>query len=350
MKSEASAAGLIIMDDLADDDFCDALEIATKKRIPVPARFLKQMCIDTLFENISRKEIRKEIISLAKKPEFEFPELSGWRTYSLPVGLQKALIPNFVMLEQKKLKRWKTLLIPEIVKEIVSIRMKNRRTDLPKKEDPLINVLKTNDESRLSFYKIEALDKERFLSVLPYWLKANDKIKSEMLKSAHVSCLTEEQYINVLKAWANRAAYYPVISEVRPGIFQKLDNDLKFKVIEKFVKSLIEDRTPFATLDEVKQIILPHLLSNRKETEETFTWYKIMYYRYEMKKYRTERKIQDVFSEMEVKQLKIIKKGINKQYHPSFQEMKLMAEFLEWVLGMASPRKEVLCTYIAKGE
>ena len=209
-KHDAVSAGLIGMNELDSDECYMAVEIADREEIPIPERFLKEMTNDMLFDHLpSRKEVVSEIVSRARKDDFEFPERRTWATkYDIPVNLQKKLIPNFVKLPRKILKRWKKILSPALVKEIVSIRIKEGRLKARKKEDPLLIAIKNNDSRHLDYFDLEKLTKERFLLVLNPWLKTNDEIKAQIFKTSYTNLLNKAQYFEVLKSWLNNHSYF----------------------------------------------------------------------------------------------------------------------------------------------
>ena len=282
--------------------------------------------------------------------DFEFPDRSRWgKEYNIPVRVQKKLIPNFVKLSRKILKRWKDELDAGIVKNIVSIRIKEGRAKARVKEDPLLVAIKNNDSHHLGYFNLESLTKERFLLVLDHWLKANDEIKSQIFKTPYANLLNNAQYFDVLKSWLNNHSYFNDLPKLNLDIFHKLEPEYQYKVLEKFIKGSIKNISPLPSVDEVKQIILPRLFTDRDEAEKLFLQYKVQFLYRELKKYvSSEESVNNSFAEKEVKQLKVIKKGFTGSYYPSINELKLKVEVYEWILCMKGNKRAALCSYFSK--
>jgi hypothetical protein len=121
-RGKALSCGLINIDDLMSSDINLVLEAADKRKVPIPEKFIKEMGIDTLFDNLPRKEVVKEIIERTQKKDFGFPSKAMWSKYEIPLKLQRVLIPYLVKLDRKTLRAWKEDLKRSISKEIVAIR------------------------------------------------------------------------------------------------------------------------------------------------------------------------------------------------------------------------------------
>lgn len=349
IKHTAVDMGLIGIDDLKSDECYLAIDIANRKKIPIPERFLKEMTIDMLFNNLSRDEVINEIIERASKDKFELPYRDGWKKYDIPVNLQKILIPEFVKLDRKILKLWKKDLQPDVVKEIVRIRIKEGRKKAVRKEDTLLTTIKQDDLSRLRYYNLPEISKKRFLSVLEYWLKAGDRVKAEIFKTNHIDLLDENQYIEVLKSWLKTCSF-DTIPKLKIEVFQKLPQEYQYRALEKFIHGNIKDISPLPSIETVKQIILPKLFADRKEAEILFLRYKIRFLLQEMKKLAGHATIKDYFNDHEVKQLRVIKKGLSAhKCYPSIPDLKLIVEIYEWVLSNDGNKRSALCSFFTRG-
>lgn len=350
-KHDAVNAGLIGIDDIKPDECYLAIEIADRRKITIPEIFVKEFTNDMLFSNLPRKEVVKEILIRAKKDDFEFPERGTWaRKYDISVNLQKYLIPNFVKLPRRILKRWKEILSPAVVKEIVRIRMREGRLKAGKKEDPLLVAIKNNDSHHLGYFNLENLDKERFLYVLDPWLKANDEIKSQIFKTSYTNLLNKTQYFEVLKSWLNNHSYFNDLPKINLDVFRLLSQEYQYKVLEKFIKGTLKDITPMPSIDEVKQIILPQLFTDRDEAEKLFLQYKVQFLHRQLKQFGSSgSRIDSYFKEKEVDQLKVIKKGFTGSYYPSINELKLKVDIYEWILGLNGNRRMALSYFFTRG-
>jgi len=346
---EAIGLGLIGINDLKSDEGHLAVDIANRTKTPIPKRFLKEMGIDMLFSNLPKKEVINEIIERIGKKDFGLPGRSRWDKYNIPHVLQKKLIPCLTKYDRKTLKQWKQDLCQEIIKEIVSIRIKEGMKKATKKEDPLLVAIKENSSCRLNYFKLDELSRERFLSVINYWLKAEDAVRKEIFKTPYVSMLDKNQYFEVLKSWLNCNSYRSEIGKLKLDVFHSLPQEYQYKTLEKFAKDNIKDIVPLPSLDEVKQIILPELMSkNREDAEKLYLEYKVKFLMQQMRMHMNGVHITDCLTEKEQKQVKVIKKGLKDSYYPSLQEVKFKVEVFEWILGLNEKKMSALCSFFSR--
>lgn len=351
-KHDAVSAGLIGMDELDSDECYMAVEIANREKIPIPERFLKEMTNDMLFSDLPRKEVAAEILSRARKDDFELPDLSRWaKKYDIPVKLQRQLIPHFIKLPRRILKRWKQNELDDAVaKEIVSIRIKEGRLKAKNKEDPLLVAIRNNDSHHLGYFGLDKLIKERFLSVLEQWLKANDEIKAQIFKTSHVNLLSKEQYLDILKSWLNHHSYSNDLERLSMDDFRELSREYQYKALEKYINGSIKNISPMPPVDEVKQIILPKLFSERDEAEKLFLQYKTRFLYCDLRQNAVlGKRIDNYFNEREVDQLRVIKKGFTGSYYPAINELKLRVELYEWILNLNGNKRAALCNFFTRG-
>ncbi|HCJ67076.1 MAG TPA: hypothetical protein DHV62_07075 [Elusimicrobia bacterium] len=264
---------------------------------------------------------------------------------------------HFVKLELKELKLWQKILDEKIWQEILKLRRKvgaekariTRRENPPKpKDDPLLEVIRNDIPSRLSYYHFDELKRERFFSLLPEWLKASDRVKSAIFETPYVKELNEQQYLQVFKSWLKDSYGYMGIECLKLETLRKLDADEWYHALEKFLNNRIEKIEPLPTLDEVKQRLLPKLLSNNDDTEEVYLKYKEKMLRGEIEKFKkVNSPTEDFFSAEEIKKVKTIIAAFDR-YSPDNDELKLKTDFYEFALSLPEGRKEALCRYLSK--
>lgn len=362
-RKVAVAEGLIDVNSLDPQDYRIVLHsVEENKNFCIPEKFLGVIPTDTLFDYAERSEVAREIIARSNLPDFKLPDQNYYgKRCAMRLNLQKALLRHFAQLELKELKKWEDSIDKTIWQEILKLRRKagaekaritrKGNPNHPPKTDALLVAIRSNDAQRLNYFRLNELKRERFFSVLPEWIKADDEMRSRIFETPYVKELSEGQYIRVLKSWLrNRHWCSGDIGCLKLEILRKLDADEFYRAMEKFLNKRIERIEPMPTLDEVKQKLLPKLLSNSEETEKVYLQYKEKSLFGEIDKFKDSNgSIKEFFSEKEIKKIKVIISTFD-SYHSGNDELRLKTDFYEWVLSLLEGKKEALCGYLCESK
>lgn len=361
-RKVAVAEGLIDVNALDANDYNIVLDVVREnKNFRIPEKFLKAIPTNTLFDHAERSEVARELIARSNLPDFKLPDQNYYgEKYAMRLNLQKALLKHFVELELNELKKWQHSIDATIWQEIVKLRRRagiykaketRKNGVIKQKTDPLLDAIKSNDPQRLNYFRLDELKRERFFSVLPEWLKANDKVKSRILETPYVKELNEKQYLQVLKSWLKDSYWHCRDVEcLKLETLRNLDAEEWYHAIEKFLNGRINAIEPLPSLDEVKQMLLPKLLSNSEDAEKTYLMYKEKLLLMEIEKFKSSNgSFNDFFHEKDVKKIKVVIAGFD-GYSPDNDELRLKTDFYEFALALPEGKKEALCGYLRKSK